>query len=111
MPKSGVNWKKPDGEWMPGVSDVLSHYEDCWNELARMFSSTQTLPPRTKRWAEAKVLADCVAMRICRLLLYGPDAPKVLGPFFVHLKRFGDLSRGWGIGEETFEFWSWIGRQ
>lgn len=41
-----------------------SHYEDCWNELARMFGSTQTLPPRTKRWAEAKVLADCVAMRV-----------------------------------------------
>jgi hypothetical protein len=29
-----------------------------------MFSSTQTLPPRTKRWAEAKVLADCVAVRV-----------------------------------------------
>lgn len=40
------------------------HYEDCWNELARMFSSTTTLPPRTKRWAEAKVLADCVAIKV-----------------------------------------------
>jgi len=40
------------------------HYEDCWNELAKMFSSTQILPPRTKRWAEAKVLADCVAIRV-----------------------------------------------
>lgn len=29
-----------------------------------MFASTQTLPPRTKRWAEAKVLADCVAIRV-----------------------------------------------
>jgi hypothetical protein len=76
-----------------------------------MFSSTQTLPPRTKRWSEAKVLADCVAMRICRLILYGTDPSKVLGPFFVHLKRFSDLSRGWGIGEETFEFWSWLARQ
>ena len=93
-----------------------------------MFASTQTLPPRTKRWAEAKVLADCVAVRvsergaeeadtetdlhqICKLLLYEGDVTKVLGPYFVHLKRFGDLSRGWGIGEETFEFWSWIARQ
>lgn len=105
------------------------HYEDCWNELARMFASTQTLPPRTKRWAEAKVLADCVAIRvsclsphlddtqwlrlkqICRILLYEEPKSKVLGPFSIHLKRFGDLSRGWGIGEETFEFWSWIARQ
>ncbi|WWC90065.1 uncharacterized protein L201_004998 [Kwoniella dendrophila CBS 6074] len=87
------------------------HYEDCWNELAKMFSSTTTLPPRTKRWAEAKVLADCVAIRICKLLLYDDQGPRVLNPFFVHIKRFGDLSRGWGIGEETFEFWSWIARQ
>ncbi|KAL1409710.1 hypothetical protein Q8F55_003706 [Vanrija albida] len=87
------------------------HYEDCWNELARMFSSTTTLPPRTKRWAEAKVLADCVAIKICKLLLYEGSAAKVLIPFFVHLRRFADLSRGWGIGEETFEFWSWVARQ
>ncbi|TXT06086.1 hypothetical protein VHUM_03559 [Vanrija humicola] len=87
------------------------HYEDCWNELARMFSSTTTLPPRTKRWAEAKVLADCVAIKICKLLLYEGAATKVLLPFFVHLRRFADLSRGWGIGEETFEFWSWVARQ
>nr|XP_018263872.1 uncharacterized protein I303_03747 [Kwoniella dejecticola CBS 10117]OBR86030.1 hypothetical protein I303_03747 [Kwoniella dejecticola CBS 10117] len=87
------------------------HYEDCWNELAKMFASTTTLPPRTKRWAETKVLADCVAIRICKLLLYDDQGPRVLNPFFVHLKRFGDLSRGWGIGEETFEFWSWIARQ
>jgi len=46
------------------------HYEDCWNELARMFSSTQILPPRTKRWAEAKVLADCVAVRVSPLHTY-----------------------------------------
>lgn len=32
-------------------------------------------------------------------------------PFFVHMRRFADLSRGWGIGEETFEFWSWVARQ
>ena len=46
------------------------HYEDCWNELAKMFSSTQLLPPRTKRWAEAKVLADCVAVRVRPLILF-----------------------------------------
>ncbi|ORY33796.1 Foie gras liver health family 1-domain-containing protein [Naematelia encephala] len=106
------DWK---AGWFAEVRGELDaarrHYEDCWNELARMFASTQMLPPRTKRWAEAKVLADCVAIRICRILLYEGEGPKALGPFFVHLKRFGDLSRGWGIGEETFEFWSWIARQ
>ncbi|TYJ56593.1 hypothetical protein B9479_002685 [Cryptococcus floricola] len=93
------------------VEMARRHYEDCWNELAKMFASTTTLPPRTKRWAEAKVLADCVATRICKLSLYDAEGPRALGSFSVHLKRFGDLSRGWGIGEETFEFWSWIARQ
>ncbi|CAK9782300.1 hypothetical protein CC85DRAFT_114458 [Cutaneotrichosporon oleaginosum] len=85
------------------------HYEDCWNELARMFASTSALPPRTKRWAEAKVLADCLAVRICKLQLY--EGARVLVPFYVHVRRFADLSRGWGIGEDTFEFWSWLARQ
>ena len=49
--------------------------------------------------------------QICKVLLYEGEGSKVLEPFFVHLKRFSDLSRGWGIGEETFEFWSWIARQ
>ncbi|WWC69487.1 uncharacterized protein I206_103428 [Kwoniella pini CBS 10737] len=106
------DWKAGWFAEVRGEFDVARrHYEDCWNELAKMFASTTTLPPRTKRWAEAKVLADCVAIRICKLLLYDDQGPRVLNPFFVHLKRFGDLSRGWGIGEETFEFWSWIARQ
>lgn len=91
-----------------------------------MFGSTTTLPPRTKRWAEAKVLADCVAIKvgeelhaaavlmvcqICKLFLYGNEGTRALSHFHAHLHRFGELSRGWGIGEETFEFWSWIARQ
>lgn len=27
------------------------------------------------------------------------------------MRRFADFSRGWGIGEETFEYWSWMARQ
>ncbi|QRV97868.1 trafficking protein particle complex subunit 11 [Ceratobasidium sp. AG-Ba] len=39
------------------------HYEDCWTALVEMFGSTAILPPRTKRWAEAKVLADCITVK------------------------------------------------
>lgn len=106
------DWKAGWSAEVRGELDLARrHYEDCWNELARMFGSTSTLPPRTKRWAEAKVLADCLAVRICKLQLYENAANKVLVPFFVHLRRFADLSRGWGIGEDTFEFWSWVARQ
>lgn len=48
------------------------HYEDCYNALADLFGSTAALPPRTKRWAEAKVLADCISMKVkLTVLVYG----------------------------------------
>lgn len=63
------DWK---AGWFAEVRGELDlarrHYEDCWNELARMFGSTSALPPRTKRWAEAKVLADCLAVRVSRVI-------------------------------------------
>jgi len=34
-----------------------------------MFGSTAILPPRTKRWAEAKVLADCINLKAWRFAL------------------------------------------
>jgi len=76
-----------------------------------MFGSTAVLPPRTKRWAEAKVLADCIAIKICKLYLYSNEFSLALAYFNRHLLKFAELSRGWGIGEETFEFWSWMAKQ
>ncbi|KAG8794879.1 hypothetical protein FRC12_020516 [Ceratobasidium sp. 428] len=87
------------------------HYEDCWAALVEMFGSTAVLPPRTKRWAEAKVLADCVTVKICKLYLYRAATSRALAHFNKHLHRFADLSRGWGIGDETYEYWSWMARQ
>jgi len=92
-----------------------------------MFGSTNILPPRTKRWAEAKVLADCINLKvlsfllsryskilflqICKLYLYNNEHALALSQHTIHTRRFSDFSRGWGIGEDTFEFWSWIARQ
>ncbi|KAG8874127.1 hypothetical protein FRB97_006117 [Tulasnella sp. 331] len=87
------------------------HYEDCWTSLVEMFASTAILPPRTKRWAEAKVLADCIAFKLVKLYLYHSEPHLALQTFNHHVARFADMSRGWGIGEETFEFWSWLARQ
>ncbi|KZV82442.1 hypothetical protein EXIGLDRAFT_843706 [Exidia glandulosa HHB12029] len=87
------------------------HYEDCWIQLVDMFSSTGILPPRTKRWAEAKVLVDCISVKICKLYLYHGEHARALAHVNRHVQRFAELSRAWGIGEETFEFWSWLARQ
>ena len=97
-----------------------------------MFGSTAILPPRTKRWAEAKVLADCInikvgcvssqrtflpqlrtdiSFQIVKLYLYNNEHALALSHHNTHIRQFNDLSRGWGIGEETYEFWGWVARQ
>ncbi|KIP04097.1 hypothetical protein PHLGIDRAFT_31528 [Phlebiopsis gigantea 11061_1 CR5-6] len=90
---------------------ALKHYQDAYSALQIMFGSTAILPPRTKRWAEAKVLADCISLKICKMYLYNNEHSLALAHHAMHMRRFADLSRGWGIGEETFEFWSWLARQ
>ncbi|KAF8963658.1 Gryzun, putative trafficking through golgi-domain-containing protein [Flammula alnicola] len=90
---------------------ALKHYQDAYEMLIIMFGSTAILPPRTKRWAEAKVLADCINIKIVKLYLYNNEHALALSHHNTHIRQFGDFSRGWGIGEETFEFWSWIARQ
>ena len=50
------------------------HYQDAYATLMIMFGSTAILPPRTKRWAEAKVLADCINIKVRSLtrVLFAP---------------------------------------
>ncbi|KAF8663656.1 hypothetical protein AX16_000898 [Volvariella volvacea WC 439] len=90
---------------------ALKHYQDAYAMLLLMFGSTAILPPRTKRWAEAKVLADCINIKIVKLYLYNNEHALALFQHNSHMRKFSDFSRGWGIGEETFEFWSWLARQ
>ncbi|KAJ7686580.1 Gryzun, putative trafficking through golgi-domain-containing protein [Mycena rosella] len=95
-----------------GEDDIaLKHYQDAYGMLVIMFGSTAILPPRTKRWAEAKVLADCINIKVAKLYLYNNEHALALSHHNTHIRKFSDFSRGWGIGEETFEFWSWIARQ
>ncbi|KAF9022277.1 hypothetical protein BDZ89DRAFT_208493 [Hymenopellis radicata] len=90
---------------------ALKHYQDAYEVLAVMFGSIAILPPRTKRWAEAKVLADCINVKIVKLYMYNNEHALALSHHTTHIRKFGDLSRGWSIGEDTFEYWSWIARQ
>ncbi|KAJ9095965.1 hypothetical protein QFC21_005327 [Naganishia friedmannii] len=133
------DWKA--GYWAEGRGDVdlaRRHYEDAWQALCYIFGLKDALPPRTKRWLEAKVLADCIAIKaspftriaperkpadphflsgavwtaqICRLAFYRNDSAAALTFFHQHLSKFGDFSVAWGIGKNSFEFWSWLSRQ
>lgn len=101
----------PLGQMLNVVHLNARHYQDAYVHLQTMFGSTAILPPRTKRWAEAKVLADCISVKICKLYLYNSEHSLALAHHTAHMRKFADFSRGWGIGEETFEFWSWLARQ
>ncbi|EPQ55211.1 hypothetical protein GLOTRDRAFT_41884 [Gloeophyllum trabeum ATCC 11539] len=90
---------------------ALKHYQDAYEMLVTMFGLASMLPARTKRWAEAKVLADCINVKICKLYLYNEEHALALSQHNSHVRKFSDLSRSWGIGEDTFEFWSWMARQ
>ncbi|UZJ54555.1 hypothetical protein CBS101457_003875 [Exobasidium rhododendri] len=94
------------------TNDALGHYLGTYQVLVNeLLASTMFLPPRTKRWAEAKVLSDCISFKICKIHLYRNDGDSAWEQFKIHIKRFTELSQGWGIGEMTFEYWSWLGKQ
>ncbi len=46
------------------------HFQDSYNALLSLFTSiTGALLARTKRWAEAKVLADCINIKVLSVFL------------------------------------------
>ncbi|GJJ08598.1 hypothetical protein Clacol_002817 [Clathrus columnatus] len=77
------------------------HYQNAWEVLLEMFGSPNILPPRTKRWAEAKII---------KLYLYRGEFSRAMVHFKTHLTRITDFSNGWEIGPDTWELWGWLAR-
>ncbi|CAO3569646.1 unnamed protein product [Mortierella alpina] len=100
------------------IDNAVKHYESAYGLLVDMFAVTSTITPgasglqaRTKRWAEAKVLADCLCLKICKFHLY-LDAPSTaLFHFRRHLIVFKAFSESWRMGDDSFEYWAWLGKQ
>ena len=63
------------------------------------------------RWKEARVLADCINIKICKIYLYLKDATAALSQLNSHLHMFQSYSPTWGMGEQTFEYWAWLSKQ
>ncbi|GJJ77822.1 trafficking protein particle complex subunit 11 [Entomortierella parvispora] len=100
------------------IDNAVKYYESAYGLLVDMFAVTSSITPgasglqaRTKRWAEAKVLADCLCLKICKFHLY-LDAPSTA---FFHFRRhlivFKALSTSWRMGDDSFEYWAWLGKQ
>ncbi|SCV68679.1 BQ2448_800 [Microbotryum intermedium] len=121
MPKGGLSdkgwnvrydYKMAFFSEMRGETEVaLKHYEDCYTTLIVMFANSTLLPPRTKRWAEAKVLADCLSVKVAKMHMYLNEPSLAVAQLNRHVTTFRDLSNTWGIGDKTFEFWSWQSKQ
>ncbi|KZT35207.1 hypothetical protein SISSUDRAFT_1064673 [Sistotremastrum suecicum HHB10207 ss-3] len=101
-----------------GENEVaLKHYLQTLHLLHEYFTASHPngsfiIAPRTKRWAEAKVLADCVAIKILAHHLSPPAAPRLtVSHFNSHIQTFSDFLKAWGMDESGWEFWSWRARQ
>lgn len=45
------------------------------------------------------------------MYLYLNDPSRSVAQLNRHVSHFRELSNTWGIGEQTFEFWSWLSKQ
>lgn len=101
------------------VEVALKHYEDCYNALLDLFvnpaSGSNQHPfilARTKRWAEARVLADCIVVKICKMYMYSGNAEYAVSTYHEHVRRLSRISAAkWSMGDTTFEYWSWESKQ
>ncbi|KAI3625289.1 hypothetical protein CBS9595_000650 [Malassezia furfur] len=94
------------------LAEALAQYAEAYHHLVHAcLGNTKLLAPRTKRWAEAKVLADTLALKLVKLHLYRRAAPAAMLQYVQHTRRIAELSTGWGIGTSTYEFWSWLAKQ
>lgn len=94
------------------AGDVLPLYSEAYEQLVTAcLANTGVLAPRTRRWAEAKVLADTVSFKICKYHLYRADSAAAVAQFRRHTRRFTELSAGWGIGTSTPDYWAWMAKQ
>lgn len=60
-----VNYKLAAySEYRQELDVAIKYYELAYNELIDLFSSTAILPPRSKRWGEARVLADSIFYKV-----------------------------------------------
>ncbi|KAI8815244.1 Gryzun, putative trafficking through golgi-domain-containing protein [Cladochytrium replicatum] len=128
-------------EFRQDLDVAISHYEAAYHGLIEMFNAAifappgsatalQGLIPYSARWDDARILADCINFKICKLYLY-TDAPvPALAQFNRHILHFRNLPEFAGTGSTSavdvsvtgslvshvprggsFEYWAWASKQ
>ncbi|KAJ3753958.1 hypothetical protein EV360DRAFT_87294 [Lentinula raphanica] len=98
---------------------ALKHFQDAYSALNRLFlvpgathgggGEGRPQPPRTKRWAEARVLGDTMNIKIIKIYLYNNETALAVAQQRAHMRTF-PVVVGLGGKEGTYEYWSWMSR-
>ncbi|KAJ3808756.1 hypothetical protein EV368DRAFT_42124, partial [Lentinula lateritia] len=91
---------------------ALKHYQDAYAALTMFSPVPGNGGSRTKRWAEAKVLADTINIKIVKLYLYNSETGLALAQQRLHVKTFPVVAgfTGGAADEGSYEYWSWVSR-
>ncbi|KAJ3416366.1 hypothetical protein HDV05_001934 [Chytridiales sp. JEL 0842] len=134
-------------EFRQDLDSAARHYEGAYQTLVDMFHSsisggvfapggggshgTEILHPFTPRWNEARVLADTINIKICKLSLYTDSPLPALHQLQKHIINFKCLPEFLGntlvpagtvsvegvkylaniAGGGSFEYWAWLSKQ
>ncbi|CAG8608368.1 423_t:CDS:10, partial [Paraglomus occultum] len=105
-------------EFRQEIDSAVKYYISAYDLLVDMFApvplitpNAPRLTPRTKRWAEAKVLADSMNLKICKLYLYFSGYTQSVSHLNKHVSTFHGLSDSFHMGKDTFEYWTWKTKQ
>lgn len=82
-------------------------------ESARRLSHCQSEDSALFVLRERKIpsLTRMLISQVAKMYLYLNDPSHGLSQLNRHVFLFRQLSESWSIGEETFEFWSWLSKQ
>ncbi|KAI7879688.1 hypothetical protein K492DRAFT_216972 [Lichtheimia hyalospora FSU 10163] len=105
-------------EMRQDVDGATKSYESAYTLVADMLAPKSSITPgqtglplRGKRWHEARTLIDCISFKICSFYLYMNEPVAALGQFNGHLHMMQTYCTTWGMGEQSFEYWTWLSKQ
>ncbi|KAI8970457.1 Gryzun, putative trafficking through golgi-domain-containing protein [Mycotypha africana] len=101
------------------IEGALKSFEAAYGILSEMLLPTASVTTmgnvnlviHSNRWEEARILIDCINLKICRFHLYLNDSAAALAQLNGHLHMFQSYAPSWGMAEQTFEYWAWLSTQ
>ncbi|KAI9492284.1 Gryzun, putative trafficking through golgi-domain-containing protein [Zychaea mexicana] len=100
------------------IEGAIKSYESAYTLVGDMLAPKSSITPgqtglpiRSKRWEEARMLVDCISIKICSFYLYMNDPSGALSQLNGHLHMIQSYASVWGTGEQSFEYWAWLSKQ